>query len=432
MTNIHEQVNDFLGDPRVQAVRDLARESRSLKICYPNEVPVSRFLAWLLDPTQGHGLQDGVLRGLFAAAWGVRSGYDIPLTVRRFLSPTAVEAASFDDCLVDREVALDGNRLDVLVLEPKERWLLAIEHKYGAREGPGQLANYRASLEAMYPGWRQVLIFLDYDGQAPSADGWIGLDYEWLVRELKTAESSPWIATSCQAVIRDFRDAIDWDAREFIHISDEQLLEVVNAHRAVFEQMRRWSRVKQTLTNLSSELYESSDSLDAKATQQLFKVFWQRRFLWEACIPMLAYARMLKVARESFPDIEHWTSRKCVYFHLPEWSEFDSADERTEEWSVGVRVRPLANEEQFGPNSFGVLSYVVPRRLAPALQAQPVLERIAALRASSMRKRAIAAGLNHYSVKAQRPVSEAQVGSVLVAHLEELHLAFAEILALAK
>ena len=62
------------------------------------------------------------------------------------------------------------------MLESRERWLLAIEHKYGAKKGPRQRANYKASLEAMYPGWRQVLICLDYDGQAPSADGWIGLD----------------------------------------------------------------------------------------------------------------------------------------------------------------------------------------------------------------------------------------------------------------
>ena len=178
-------------------------------------------------------------------------------------------------------------------------------------------------------------------------------------------------------------------------------------------------------------MYESSDSLDAKATQQLFKVFWQRRFLWDACIPMLAYAQLLKVARASFPDVEHWTSRKCVYFHLPDWSEFDVTDERTDEWSVGVRVRPPANEEKFGPNSFGVLSYVVPNRLVTALQSQPVLQRIEALRAGSMRKRTIEAGLDHYSVRAQRPVPEAEAGSALVAHLEGLHLAFAEIRALA-
>jgi hypothetical protein len=417
--SFHEHVNQFLGDPRVQSVRDLSRESRSLRICYPKEVPVSRFLAWLLDPTQGHGLQDGVLRALFIAAWKVRSDYDVDKQVVNFLSPMSVEAQSFDDCLIDREVRLDGRQLDVLVLEPKKRWLLAIEHKFGAREGKGQLKHYRKCLEALYPDWRRVLVFLDYDDRSPSDDGWIGLDYAWLVQELKTAEASPWLGASCKSVIRDFRDAVDSDGSEFELISEDHLLQLVNDHRQIFEQMREWSRVAHAFTQLPVAVFESSESLDAKATQQLYKVYWQRRFLWVECLPMLSYASLLAAAKASFPTVEFWPDRKCVYFRLREWAQLDvqDDDDDSEVWSLAVRVRPLLNEDRFGKDSFGVMSYVEPARLCRELRTSAVFGRFERFRAESMRKRQIVAEEGTYPLKAQRPIAADEVNGVLVQHL---------------
>lgn len=431
MESFHVLVNQFLGDSRIQKIRDLARESRSLKICYPVEVPLSRFLTWLLDPTQGHGLQDSVLRALFVAAWSVRSDHSVETSLRNFLSPTNVESQSFDDCLVDREVPLGTRKLDVLVLEPKKKWLVAIEHKYGAREGPKQLEDYKSELERMFPDWKQVLVFLDYEGQRPSVEGWIGLDYVWLVEELKNAESSPWIAASCKAVIKDFRDAIDWDAQQFVHITDETLLEVVDQHRVIFEKMKDWSISRQPFTTLGRNLYDTSDSLDAKSAQQLFKVYWQRRFLWESCFPMLSYAALLKDARKVFPNVEFWPARKCVYFHLPEWDMFDSEDETTTEWAAAVRVRPLANEEKFGKDAFGVMSYVLPRRLPAAYAQEPILKQFEDLRAASMRRRSIEIGLNRYPLRTKKPVAQAEVGTVLVEHLDHLNVALSQVTALA-
>jgi hypothetical protein len=418
--NFHEQVNHFLGDARVHAIRDLARESRSLKICYPREVPISRFLAWVLDPTQGHGLADSVLRALFLAAWSVRSEHLIATPIRHFLSPTFVEAQSFDDCLVEREVQLPDGKLDVLVLDPKNRWLLAVEHKFGARESGKQLSNYRKSLAKLFPKWKRILVFLDFEAQSPSDESWIGLDYEWLVRELKRAEESPWIAASCKSVLRDFCDAVDWEAREFVHISDDQLLEVVNEHRAVFETMQQWSRTAQSFTSVSAKLFSASGSSEARAKQQLFKVFWQRRFLWESCFPILSFGGLLAAARKAYPMVEHWADRKCVYFRLPEWAEFDAADEEHEEWAVAVRVRPLANEQKFGANTFGVLSYIDPTRWRPELFSARAIARVEAFRSETMRKRALSPEDDNYPLKVKRPVAEDKISGVLVQHLRQL------------
>lgn len=426
MSGFHLQVDRFLADINVQSVRDLSRESRPLKICYPQEVPVSRFLIWLLDPTQGHGLQDSVIRAAFMAAWEVSGNYEVHLEVRNFLRPAAIEANSYDDCLVEREVHMDGDRLDVLVLDPKKKWLLAIEHKFGAKEGANQLKRYKKWLAREFKGWTQVLVFLDYDEKSPSVEGWIGLNYEWLIRELKTAEKSPWIAEGCKSVLRDFREAVDWEAREFVHIAEDLLHKMVVDHRAIFEQMSLWESEREHLGSVAKSIFGTSKTLGDRAMQQLFKVYWQRRALWGLCIPMLAFAPLLVAARKAFPDVRYWVARKCMYFRLESWSTLDDAsDEDNDDWALAVRVRPLANEKRFGSDQFGVLSYCAPCRFAPEMDIHKKAKVIEAYRSEAMKKHDLDLISDFYSLKADWPVPRANAHKTLVDHLrglDELHL----------
>lgn len=69
-----EDIDRFLADRAGQRAIEASRDSRSLQICYPTEVPLSRFLAWLFDPTKGHYLNGAALR----AADGVMGKWSVP------------------------------------------------------------------------------------------------------------------------------------------------------------------------------------------------------------------------------------------------------------------------------------------------------------------------------------------------------------------
>ena len=163
------QIDNFFADRKVQRLLNLARETRPLRVCFPREIPISRFLAWIFDPWQGHGLQDTPLRRLLAAAGRNADDALLELKVRRHLGSAFLATYSFMGCIVQKEVHLGatGGRLDVLVLEPKTKLLIAIENKFGAREGPNQLTKYADALRRTYPDWTRVLVFLDVYGEPP-------------------------------------------------------------------------------------------------------------------------------------------------------------------------------------------------------------------------------------------------------------------------
>ncbi len=87
--NLADRIDDFFSDLKVERLLDLARETRPLQICYPNEVPITRFLAWALDPSQGHGLQDKVIRKMLMTAWQNRGDAEVEKELVRKISPAA-------------------------------------------------------------------------------------------------------------------------------------------------------------------------------------------------------------------------------------------------------------------------------------------------------------------------------------------------------
>jgi len=423
----HECVDEFFGDPTVLQLLDRARETRPLRICYPREIPVSRFLAWILDPTEGHGLNDACLRALLGEAWRRADEAELDTRTRHSLAPTHVAAQSFDGCLLKREMKFGKKALDVLVLDPRREWLLAVENKYGAREGKNQLSDYAAGLKKLYPTWTRVLVFLDVFGQPPSSSAWIGLSYEWLVDEIAAAKGSPWLGADSKSALCEFLAAIQPEGDAFVHVDveDEKLLQVVNEHRVVFERMRQWSRDRRPIEGKLASLYQSSKTQDERASQQLFQAFWQRRRLWDICVPMLLYAGLLQFVRKTFSDVECDPKRKAFYFYLPAWEALsEDPDEFT---AVFTMVRILPPEAENGVDAFVIVSFIDTKRVRGDLQS-PVLTVIQALRDKHLkRNRKMKDEPGQITLRVDRTTHEEEVKKLLVSHVRGLNDAFKDL-----
>lgn len=426
-------VDEFFADFKIQRLLDLARETRPLQICFPREIPISRFLAWILDPSQGHGLQDTPIRRLLTAAWRNRDDSDLELIVRRQISPSVLVTHSFLGCLIQTEVQLppEPGKLDLLILDQKEKFLIAIENKFGSGEGPGQLKKYAKALKKQYPDWTRILIYLDVYGESPGDLDWIGLDYEWLVDELVAAEASPWLGQESKAAIREFRCAIELDGDAFSHVdvNDGVLLEVVQEHQKVFECMARWHRPRRKLPELVAEVYASTSTLYDKALQQLFPVYWQRYELWRICLPMLSYASILAAARKAYPQVLQDPRRKTFYYSLPEWSWIGSEDAKF--WPLQVMVRTLPHEYDGegtrSKSNFVIVSTLDSRQVNPEHE-EAVLEMAQNLRSSNMkRKRQLKDEPGRITLRVDRATSEEIIAKKLVEHLKMLATAVAEL-----
>ena len=102
-------VDELYADPNVQRMLALSTHSEPLQICYPKEVNVSRFLAWLLDPSQGHGLGDQAIKSLLTRA-GV-SAHQANLTLNCDNYMSARKSSSFKLIDVNKRTLLTRRRV---------------------------------------------------------------------------------------------------------------------------------------------------------------------------------------------------------------------------------------------------------------------------------------------------------------------------------
>jgi hypothetical protein len=160
----------------------------------------SDILAWLLDPREGHGQGDQILRDLLVAA-SVRyasgeSGLDGRGTTARFFGrwpPSRLRTTGFNAAFTARELGLKASeRVDLFVIDPQNEFILLLENKAGAAHNNSQLTDYRdkyLELVAENPHlktYAPIYLALDRkydveeDGDRPCEDTWLHMGYDWL------------------------------------------------------------------------------------------------------------------------------------------------------------------------------------------------------------------------------------------------------------
>jgi hypothetical protein len=422
---LSDDIDHFLADRTVQGAIEASRESRPLQICYPREIPVSRFLGWVLDPTQGHGLNASVIRRLLTACWQTATDEAVSPKLRKQIAPSRLNKLSFADVVIDREVNLnDGTgRLDVLVLVPGIRLLIAIENKVGARESRNQLAKYREGLQTRFEGWDQILVFLDMNGMQPADAAWVGLEYDWLVDELTIAEKSIWLGDEPRRSIAEFRHAIDVNSptESLVGIDEQSLLEMVLNHKNVFTLMAAWATTKKSRADLLATVFNDK-SPDGLAGQSLLPIYCRRVRLWQECSSMIAYAQYKKAARDSFGDCECDPKRSAFYFFLSRWQPLMDAE--AQHWPLNVMIRERFEVPE--NERFVVVSHLILGSVAEEFTDR-VVEVAESMRSTKQRAKKISPGAGYTSLRVDYCSSAEQAATKMQTHLKELDRAFSPI-----
>lgn len=424
------EIDYFLADRTVQSAIEASRETRPLRICYPKEIPVTRFLAWLLDPSQGHGLNGNTLKSLLMACWNNLDSAEVTIAARNRITPSILYSESFAGALVQREVRLGTGQhaLDILVLLPEQNLLIAIENKFGANQGINQLNGYRKSLQKQYEGYHQILVYLDLYDSVPADSHWIGLDYSWLVEELEVAESSSWLGEAPRRALREFRHVIDSSADDYglPGVKETQLLEMVRNHESVFRQFAKWKSARSTKSEQMASLYGRRVTKDTRALQQLFPIYCQRTELWHQCIPMLAYASLRERAELRFKEQLHCQPKRTTfYFSLKKWLGFAHSDDGWCPVQVMVREQqnPARDDQKYVIESFIRFDNVSEKFENEFMAiAKNLRER------NLKRKQQIATGQNRVPVHLDFASDRAEAADKLVDHLEEIEQALSALI----
>lgn len=149
-----------------------------------HEIRHSNFLAYCLDPGRPHGFGAECLKGVMRAVAHAYRNWRSVLD-ERAITPLDFHLMDFDTARVERE----WKSIDLLVVLPDAKMVIAFELKIDAKEHGQQLRRYRAVVQENFPareGWHEILVFLTKRGSKPSesGEGWFALELAEVAKEL--------------------------------------------------------------------------------------------------------------------------------------------------------------------------------------------------------------------------------------------------------
>ena len=182
------------------------------------EIRHSNMLGWLLDPNENHGLGDSFLYGIISKI-SQNIGTDNAL---HFLSSD----------LYTFNVRREWNHIDILLVSNHSKLVLAIENKVGSREhnshgrNESQLVTYKEVIQSQFKDYTRVFVYLTPDGDSPSDDDWVVLNYSDVVNVLENVYNSKscYLDGEVSLLIKNYINII-----KKIIIMDQELVNLCNS-----------------------------------------------------------------------------------------------------------------------------------------------------------------------------------------------------------
>jgi hypothetical protein len=137
------------------------------------EIRHSNVLAWLLDPSESHGLRD-----LFLRRWLMRVVAEGEAAEGELFDPL-----TFDSCEIRWvEVLREWRKIDLLVrIETVDQghWIIAIENKLLSSQSSGQLTKYRKLIEEYFnTASKRLFVFLTHQEEEPEDAAYVSASYQ--------------------------------------------------------------------------------------------------------------------------------------------------------------------------------------------------------------------------------------------------------------
>ncbi|WP_375495256.1 PD-(D/E)XK nuclease family protein [uncultured Nostoc sp.] len=130
------------------------------------ELRHSNFLAFLLNPSENHRLDDIFLKRFLKRV--LLEEYEPTDEKYTKVSPVDIDIADFTDADVRRE----WQNIDILIHSPRNKLVCAIENKIDAGESMDQLIKYQNTVEQEFKDCQAILIYLTPEGDPPSKKNW--------------------------------------------------------------------------------------------------------------------------------------------------------------------------------------------------------------------------------------------------------------------
>lgn len=198
----------FVNDESYPIVARYNQNRQIFDVLDLNETGLSAVIAWLLNPAEGHGLNDFFIKSMLRGAI-TSEGYTNPVSILE------LESMNLHGLSVHKEYGLDGyeRRIDILATDIDNKLVVVIEYKYGSGETNNQLAAYSERVEKKIesdPGYRVIRILMDGQEKtdrnklaASQQDKWAIVSHSWLIDALTQAVEKDTGSDACQWILKD-------------------------------------------------------------------------------------------------------------------------------------------------------------------------------------------------------------------------------------
>lgn len=173
------------------------------------EIRHSNMLAWLLDPSENHGLGGKFLEGVLR--YIVRASDD---------SLPVFSVLTMD--LNEFSILREWRNIDILAVSSAQRFVLCIENKIDSGEHGNQLMNYARAIDEVYPGYDKRFVFLSPSAIEPTAsDRWIPMGYSEILSILESIVPRASLGDGARLLIENYQEIIRRDI-----VEDQELAEI--------------------------------------------------------------------------------------------------------------------------------------------------------------------------------------------------------------
>lgn len=239
------------------------------------EIRHSNMLAWLLDPNENHGLNDGVLKAFFRILF--KKGY---------LSSQLED--EFDLLLMDYHdfaVYREWHAIDILLYSESEGVVVAIENKTFSNEHDDQLKRYREIISTYLPAVRTSLfVYLTPHGaESSDPDNWHAVSYEEIVDAIEATAKNAELPGQVNLLISNYIDAIRRDVLEDARL-EELCLKIYNKHQKALDLLfeyrpDRAAQVRDVIQNWADEKAKQGIIVHDRSWDTLTRVRFKTDFI---------------------------------------------------------------------------------------------------------------------------------------------------------
>ncbi|MDO7928181.1 PD-(D/E)XK nuclease family protein [Pseudomonas sp. KFB-139] len=249
----------FLRDPKLLELIELNKTVDDVfDVLTLSEPQTSKVLAWCMNPNEGHSQGDGVIKDFLEAAYAASD--DCTYDNRKFFlkwTPGKIRTSSFGAAFVTREFSINMSggtskgRLDLFLVDPLNKLLIAIENKVKAPLTSEQLDKYVQAVRdelgkrRVFADYDLAFIVIDKDLDAYKIEQrkklgtrWTFLDYQWLESSANRARLQLNRGNNAAQLLVAYCESVtQWESPASKTLSD-LAADLVLAHPAVIGKMR--------------------------------------------------------------------------------------------------------------------------------------------------------------------------------------------------